>query len=669
MRLRTGAGLVRALTAGVALAALAGCAAGPSGTAGGCRTIYVFMPGQGVVQPTRSCGGLPREDLRSALASAAGGVSAAAAETAAPAPPEGGYEGPTAMIEAGDMAAFMARVRADYAADQNAEAWGYAAIDALAAGDVDLARRILDAMEAKGAEPQFLGAAQLKPWVAAAGGDAAGAQAAMQALDGALPEPTLRGHKALLAEALGRPEDALALYAEATETLQPPDEANAGTPAFFTQFMMFQRQRGLALRQADLLRALRRDAEAVALLTRLSEASDSDGYVEEQLARARSARYRREVLGVREAMSLAIGDQAALIEERQDLMAAMTGRGDKPPFNPLLSSMRQAALLLDPGNAQVRLAEVNELYSYGHFPAALRLAQLGDATPTDKAALLSTAGFAALELGSEETLQALVRQGLSLQPGADARLAAASALVNADDVEGATRLADQVLAGSPTPSQRVSAILTKAQARMQAGDAEGAVRFAREAVELRDDEGNRQFLASMLIRSPDRAEGLQILRGMLADSPRDTGLMNNLGYALVDGHRTPAELDEGFQLLKEASRITPDEPNLLDSLGWAYYHYGDYAEARRFVELALDNYLPFHNWELEDHMGDILWRQGEEAEARKRWEMAVKARPPANDRARIEAKVRSGLTTPAPVQRTPPDVPLTRERSRGSSEI
>lgn len=670
--------LARLLASGAALAVLAACATGPGGqSADGCRTIFVFLPGgAGGVQPLRTCDGLPRDGFQAqtltadAAATGSLAVSREAAVTAAPDAPEGGYASANAMIQAGDMSAFMARVRADYAEGKNKGAWGYAVIDALAAGQTSLAREILAGMS-EGQQPQFLGAVQLRPWVEAFSGETSAATESMAGLDRALPAPTLLGHRALLAEALGDTAGAMEIYSGATQTLSAPDKALIGTPAYFTQYMAFQRQRGLALRQAELLRALDRNDEAIALLQRLLDASEGDdGYVADQLSQARQNKGARELLTLRQAMSLALTDQAGLVEERQDLMSAMVGRGDRPPFNHLLSSMRQSALLLDPANEQARLSEVNHLYSNGEFPAALRLAQLGEASPTIKAALLSTAGFAALELGSEEALRALVKQGLDLSPGPEAKLSAAAALINANDIDGATKLANEVLAGRPTDIQRNGALLTKAQARAQAGDIEGAVKYAREAVELKDDEGNRQFLASMLIRSENREEGLQIMRNMLRESPGDTAQMNNLGYALVDGHRTDAELDEGFRMLKEASRITPDEANLLDSLGWAYYHYGDFAEARRYIELALENYLPFHNWELEDHMGDVLWRQGDEAGAKARWEMALKARPPADDAERLRAKVASGLTTPAPVKRAPPDVPLTRQPPPSSgSEI
>src|SRR5690606_38401546 len=115
----------------------------------------------------------------------------------------------------------------------------------------------------------------------------------------------------------------------------------------------------------------------------------------------------------------------------------------------------------------------------------------------------------------------------------------------------------------------------------------GAVADAQAAKDIQDDSATQQFLASMLVEGPQRPEGLAMMRQMLVEQPDDTGLMNNFGYSLIDGHTSDAELDEGFRLLKRAIRLTPDEPNLLDSIGWAYYQYGDFREANRFIEMAL----------------------------------------------------------------------------------
>jgi tetratricopeptide (TPR) repeat protein len=144
--------------------------------------------------------------------------------------------------------------------------------------------------------------------------------------------------------------------------------------------------------------------------------------------------------------------------------------------------------------------------------------------------------------------------------------------------------------------------------------------------------------------------------------------MNNLGYSLIDNYKTEAELAEGFKLLKQAIRLTPDEPNLLDSIGWGYYQYGDFREAKRYIGLALDAYEPFDHWELSDHMGDVLWRLDEKEDAKKAWQHSLDSYPPAHNKASIEAKLREGLNTAPPARRDTPEVPLNRERG-GVSDI
>lgn len=159
-----------------------------------------------------------------------------------------------------------------------------------------------------------------------------------------------------------------------------------------------------------------------------------------------------------------------------------------------------------------------------------------------------------------------------------------------------------------------------------------------------------------------------MMRHMLTEQPDNTSLMNNFGYSLIDGHASDEELDEGFKLLKQAIRLTPDEPNLLDSIGWAYYQYGDFREANRFIEMALEAYEPFAHWELSDHLGDVKWRLGEQEEARKFWQEAVTSYAPDHNRVLIEEKLRNGLNTPAPVRRDTPEVPRGPSRE-GTSDI
>jgi tetratricopeptide (TPR) repeat protein len=113
-------------------------------------------------------------------------------------------------------------------------------------------------------------------------------------------------------------------------------------------------------------------------------------------------------------------------------------------------------------------------------------------------------------------------------------------------------------------------------------------------------------------------------------------------------------LDEGFKLLSEGVEQEPDFYPIVDSLGWAYYSYGDFETARRLISKANDLSKDEPNSEVLDHLGDIYWRLDRKADAKKSWRLALTYKPDATRRAELTKKVAVGLTTPAPAKRTPP---------------
>ena len=65
---------------------------------------------------------------------------------------------------------------------------------------------------------------------------------------------------------------------------------------------------------------------------------------------------------------------------------------------------------------------------------------------------------------------------------------------------------------------------------------------------------------------------------MVELKPDDAQALNALGYTLVD--RT-ARVAEGFALIESAHKLSPDDPFILDSMGWALFRLGRYDEAER----------------------------------------------------------------------------------------
>jgi tetratricopeptide (TPR) repeat protein len=73
-------------------------------------------------------------------------------------------------------------------------------------------------------------------------------------------------------------------------------------------------------------------------------------------------------------------------------------------------------------------------------------------------------------------------------------------------------------------------------------------------------------------------------RKVLTLNNRHVGALNNIAYALS---RNPAHLDEALALAQKAKEISPQNSQILDTLGWVYYRKGMYQLAARELEGAL----------------------------------------------------------------------------------
>ncbi|MFM2421976.1 MAG: hypothetical protein RL291_506 [Pseudomonadota bacterium] len=138
-------------------------------------------------------------------------------------------------------------------------------------------------------------------------------------------------------------------------------------------------------------------------------------------------------------------------------------------------------------------------------------------------------------------------------------------------------------------------------------------------------------------------------------SPNEALVLNYLGYSWVDQGKN---LREGMALIEQAVRLRPDDGFIVDSLGWAHYKLGNYAEAVRQLERAVE--LSPQDPTLNDHLGDALWRVGREREARFQWEQALTLKPDPEDETKIREKIERGMARDertAPGQSRTPQAP------------
>jgi tetratricopeptide (TPR) repeat protein len=98
-----------------------------------------------------------------------------------------------------------------------------------------------------------------------------------------------------------------------------------------------------------------------------------------------------------------------------------------------------------------------------------------------------------------------------------------------------------------------------------------------------------------------------------------------LGYTLAD---ESVRLDEALVLIKKAVKLRPEDPFILDSLGWVHYRLGNYALAVDNLRKALD--IRFDP-EIAAHLGEVLWTQGRVDDAREMWKRGLEFQNGANN--------------------------------------
>ena len=126
-------------------------------------------------------------------------------------------------------------------------------------------------------------------------------------------------------------------------------------------------------------------------------------------------------------------------------------------------------------------------------------------------------------------------------------------------------------------------------------------------------------LTSEKIDRIDLAE--QDMLRILELDPENVRAMNALGYTLAD--RTD-RYEEAFRYIQQAYERKPDDPAIIDSMGWVHYRLGRLEEARGFLQQAWDM---TGDGEIGAHLGEVMWMQGDRDDARRVWAESRESSP------------------------------------------
>ena len=83
-------------------------------------------------------------------------------------------------------------------------------------------------------------------------------------------------------------------------------------------------------------------------------------------------------------------------------------------------------------------------------------------------------------------------------------------------------------------------------------------------------------------------------------------------------------IDEALGYIERALEIRPDDPAVIDSMGWVQFRLGNYTKAETYLRKA---YSLLEDAEIIGHLAELLWVQGNIDEARKVIEGGLEHKP------------------------------------------
>lgn len=111
------------------------------------------------------------------------------------------------------------------------------------------------------------------------------------------------------------------------------------------------------------------------------------------------------------------------------------------------------------------------------------------------------------------------------------------------------------------------------------------------------------------------------MRSVLTKHPQNPVALNALGYTLAD---KTDRLTEAYTYITQAIKLSPNDPAIIDSMGWIEYRLGHAAAAEKWLRQA---WSLIHDDEIGAHLGEVLWVRGDHSGAKAIWSEALKQAP------------------------------------------
>jgi tetratricopeptide (TPR) repeat protein len=210
-----------------------------------------------------------------------------------------------------------------------------------------------------------------------------------------------------------------------------------------------------------------------------------------------------------------------------------------------------------------------------------------------------------------------------IQPGErflEGRLSAANVIARTQNVDAAIKMLDEV--NDLTTEQQITVLQTEASLLSQAKRNQESFDLLGKSVGTWPNATELIYDYAIAAERVGKLDLMEAeLRKVIKMKPDFAAAYNALGYSFADRN---IKLNEAKTLVETALKLQPNDHYMLDSLGWVHYRLGNLAMAaenlRKAYEIQADP-------EIAAHLGEVLWKQGLQEEAKKIWAGALKDFP------------------------------------------
>lgn len=217
-----------------------------------------------------------------------------------------------------------------------------------------------------------------------------------------------------------------------------------------------------------------------------------------------------------------------------------------------------------------------------------------------------------------------------------ARMAAAGIIARRDGVDAAITMLDNV--DGLTPEQQALVIQNQALMLSQAKRGDEAYALLEKAAKTFPESPELQYDFALSAERKGKYDIMEdTLTRVIKMKPDFAAAYNALGYSYADRN---IKLIEAKSLIETATKLSPEDHYIMDSLGWVYFRLGDLSRATEELRRA---YAIQQDPEIAAHLAEVLWKQGQREEAQRILDQALSANPGNEILVAVAQKLKSAL--------------------------